>query len=463
MQRERLLKAEKVAGISTLVTFILAFLKLSIGLISGATVLVADAIHSGGDLLSIGASYLGIRISRKPPTEKFPYGLYKVETLFTLFISLLILLAGIELLREGWGKLNTPSFIERKYLAFGIATFSGITAWFLSHWQKKTARAVNSPSLMANAEESLTDIFTSLVVFLGILASSFRMQAVEGLATMSISFFVVWIGWKNGRLSIYGLLDASIAPELERNIAKTLISIKGIKDVEKVRIRQAGLVYLGEAHIQVERSADVARAHEIAHEGVAKVKKRFPHIEALTIHIEPYKPKKWRVMIPVGEKKDNLDGHISPHFGRAKYFLFVTMQDGKVNEVSIEENLFQKDKARAALSVVRDLVGKRGINAVITKEMGEIAFHALRDNFVEIYKFEGDKVEEALKQLASSALPFLTQPTHPSEGGPRQNTPEVNSEVEKHSSRGNTVKRVTADSNPRYATQNSKRKGRSKS
>jgi len=416
MQKERILKAERVAGISTLVTFILSILKLAIGLISGATVLVADAVHSGGDILAIGASYLGIRISRKPPTEKFPYGLYKVETLFTLFISLLILLAGIELAREGWKTLSQPSFIEKEYLAFGISIFSGIIAWLLSRWQRKTAREVNSPSLIANAEESLTDIFTSLVVFLGVLAASLRMQLVEGLAIMSISFFVIWISLKNGRLSIYGLLDASIDPALERNIAETLMSIQGIKDVEKVQIRQAGLVYLGEVHIQVERSVDVTRAHEIAHEGMAKAKETFPQVEALTVHIEPYKPKEWKVMVPVRERKVDLNVQLSPHFGRAKYFLFVTMKDGHPKEVSVEENPFQKKKARAALSVVRELVGKKGINTVITKEIGEIAFHALRDNFVEVYKFEGGKVKEALEKLENSTLPFLTHPTHTSEG-----------------------------------------------
>ena len=408
-------KGIRVAKFSTIISFILIFLKGLIGMLTGATILIADAVHSISDTLAIGSSWLGLTLAKRKPTDRFPYGLYKAETLMTFLISLFILYAGVELIREGINKIKDFHPIRFPIAGFIITFIAGIVSFFLSRWQKKTGKEINSSSLVINGEERFADVLISAVVFLGILFSALRINFVEGIGTIGMSFFILYLGFKFGKISVLNLLDANIAPDMEKKIIQIIRENSKIKNIEKVKLRQAGPFYLGEIHIQIEKSADVERGHQIAHDAVFRIKKEFPYIESITVHIEPFKTPKWKVMIPVKENNLNLDNAISHHFGRSPYFLIIDMEDKEIKKMKILENPFKEKKIRIALSIARELSEKEKINVVIVKEIGEIAFHALRDNFIEIYKTEEETVSDAIKKLIDNKLPLLVKPTHSSE------------------------------------------------
>ena len=109
---EGLKKGKKVAAVATFATLFLTALKAIVGYLSGSAALIADAIHSGSDVVAIFASWLGLRLAERKPTETFPYGFYKAETLATLLISGFILYAGFELLIEGIHKIGHISDIN---------------------------------------------------------------------------------------------------------------------------------------------------------------------------------------------------------------------------------------------------------------------------------------------------------------------------------------------------------------
>jgi len=87
---EGLKQGQRIAFIASLVTLLLAVVKAAVGHLFNSKVLVADAFHSGADLLAIFASGFGLWVASRKKTERFPFGLYKVETLVTLIIGALI-------------------------------------------------------------------------------------------------------------------------------------------------------------------------------------------------------------------------------------------------------------------------------------------------------------------------------------------------------------------------------------
>ena len=99
-------KGQRAAIISIVVSLVLAFVKLFVGLLSGAVVLVADALDSTADILSSLASFLGLKISQKKPDENFPYGYYKAENFASLFISVLIIYGALMLTLKGYERFN---------------------------------------------------------------------------------------------------------------------------------------------------------------------------------------------------------------------------------------------------------------------------------------------------------------------------------------------------------------------
>ena len=73
----RLSEGTRVAAWATVLTVMLVFAKAVFGHLRHSPALTADAIHSGADALAIFASWLGLKLAARPPTKKFPFGLYR--------------------------------------------------------------------------------------------------------------------------------------------------------------------------------------------------------------------------------------------------------------------------------------------------------------------------------------------------------------------------------------------------
>ena len=72
---------EKIALVSIISNIFLAGAKISIGLFSSSTAVLAEGIHSLMDIFSSAIGFIGIKISKKPEDQKHPYGYYKFEVL----------------------------------------------------------------------------------------------------------------------------------------------------------------------------------------------------------------------------------------------------------------------------------------------------------------------------------------------------------------------------------------------
>ena len=118
-------------------TFLLAIAKGTVGYIFNSEILVADAFHSGADVLAIFASGFGLWLASKKKSAKFPYGLYKAETLVSFLIGLFIIWAGIQILKEGYHKIfHITQIKEFPILPFIAGTISVVTAYFIAKKEK---------------------------------------------------------------------------------------------------------------------------------------------------------------------------------------------------------------------------------------------------------------------------------------------------------------------------------------
>jgi len=240
-------------------------------------------------------------------------------------------------------------------------------------------------------------------------------------------------------LALYALLDASLNPDLELRASEIAKQVPGVMDVEQLKLRQAGPFCFGIAHVQLRKSVDVTRAHEVAHEVVRSVRNEIPQVENLTVHLEPYHPEIQTVMVPVSD--NNMDAVVSEHFGRAKFFLFATVSSKGVAHVEYMANTACKMHARAALAVIKEALKNRKVDAVLTREIGEIAFHALRDYYVDIYSAPEESAGEVLDRFLNQDLVRLLKPTHTSEaaGAPSSSAvPEFHSTPAKETEDQNT-------------------------
>jgi cation diffusion facilitator family transporter len=406
---------QRTAFIATLVTLLLALLKGIIGYLFGFDVLLADAFHSGADLLIIFASGFGLWLASRKKSARFPYGLYKAETLATLLIAAVIIYAGVGLFIEGYRKLFELAQIQRfPFFPAGAAVVSGVVSAVLARMEKKVGKAIDSQSLTINAIESFLDIFVSTIVLAGIVLAYFRVPFVEGAVIIGISLLISGLGLKSAWTSLLVLLDANLDPALQEAIEEKINTIYGVKGIGAVKIRQAGPFKMVECNIETSPTLPLYRAHELSDKVEAFIMENYRHIESVFIHVEPAKTGTVSAIIPVRDVH-GLDSRVHGHFGRAPYFIIVRLTGDEVEIEDFYINEFLQEKKHIGLKVIRKVIGYK-LDLLFTSSIGEISFYMLKDNFVDILRIEeGMTVREVLGEYRAGSLPKVLAPTHPLE------------------------------------------------
>jgi cation diffusion facilitator family transporter len=403
-------RGERAALVSSLVTALLAIGKGLAGFFTGSLVLITDAIHSATDLLPIMVSWLGLRISRRKPDRRFPYGYYKAESIATLFISLFIIYAAIQFIIEGYHRLFEISSISLPLVAGSAALLSAVASAFLARYQKRVGEETGSQSLIVNSRDTAIDVIASLMVLVAIVLSYYRIPYIEGVAILLLSILILRMGIVSLRDAVFGLMDISPSREVEREIIRTIGTIAGVEGFQDLRLRKSGPLIFGEVTVKIRRHVDVDRAHEVSSVLESEVQNRIERLGSFTVHIEPYEVPESRVVVPLANS-EGMGSSPSNRFGRAAYFAVVTLDKERkeVEEWEVQENSAREKEVRAGLSAVRSLVDEK-IDSLITQEIGEISFHALRDNLVSIYRLRGDSLQEVIDHYLNGDLEMIHEP-----------------------------------------------------
>jgi len=404
-----LVSGERAAGYSAVVTLLLACFKGVVGYLSGSVALTTDAFHSGADSVTRFASWFGLKVSQRKPDEKFPYGYYKAETLTALFVSAVIIYAGYELLVEGFSKFYEGTKLTLPYFAFFTTTISIVISLILARYTGRIGREIGSQSLIVCAEEMRIDVYSSLLVLIAIFSTYLKVPYVEAIVSIALSLMVLKVGVENAKVALYGLMDVSPSKEIERKVKDVLASCSEIEEYEDLKLRQAGPYIFGEVVVKMRKFIDVSRAYEISERIEERIRSAVPRVESFNIIVRPYKPKVRRVAIPIKEN-EGLRSKLIDHFGRARYFMLITLKEKTVDSHHVKKNPYIGEKSRAGLLLAHDLIDE-GIDVLITRQIGEISFHTLRDHLVEIYLTDKTTVEEAIREFVEGRLKRLDRPT----------------------------------------------------
>ncbi|MEA3398148.1 MAG: cation diffusion facilitator family transporter [Patescibacteria group bacterium] len=412
--KEKILKkGQKTAKIATIATVFLALVKGIVGVLSGSILLIADAIHSAVDVVAIFSSWFGLKISQKKYNEKFPYGYYKAENFATLVVSFFIFFAAYEIFIESYKKLFVSEQLVLPVAALIVPLFSALLSYFIAVYEDRVGKEINSQSLIANAQESKIDVISSLVIFGGILLAYFNINYIESVIGAVLALMIIKIGFQNAKTAVYSLMDASLDLELEKSVKQAILKIENVKEVSSLKLRQSGLFVFGEASVRLQESMNIKRAHEIVGSIEKKIRDEFAKIEVLTVRVKPYRSDIFKILVPITDNR-GLDSKIIDHFGRARNFLFATVKNKKITSFYVRENFYINQDIRAGLLTANKML-KENISVVLVKKIGEISFHTLRDNLIDIYLAKNDMARQVIIDFINKKLNKLSEPTHSSD------------------------------------------------
>lgn len=408
-KHENLKWGEKVAAYATVVTFFLFLGKIIVALLSNSVALLGDAVHSFSDIFVVLASWFGLRIAQRDPDERFPYGYYRVETLVGLIIAGIICAAGAKLFLESISQILEPSEVRKVFLASIAALGSICVSFGLFRFLRRVGQEIGSQALLVTAGDKKVDILASTLVFVSIVFSSVGVLQAGGIVGLGIAVLIIKEGIMSVKDSILILLDAWTDPKILEAVQSSITQIEGVRELKELKLRKSGPYIFGSAVVGVTGSLDTKRAHEITEKIVKELKREVKELDEFSIHVEPARGEKFKIGIPVNEKME-LASRISSHFGRARYHLIAMVNKGVIEDIVIRENPYAQKEVRAGLAATKQIL-KEKIDVLITKQLGEISFHTLRDGFVDIYQTDAETVEDALRLFLDGKLQRLERYT----------------------------------------------------
>ncbi len=280
-QRARAVR--RVLVIEGLCNLALALTELSVGLMTGSWVLVADAMHSATDLANNVVAWFAMRVAGAPADDDHPYGHGKFEILAVFGLATLMGVLALEILL-GVLRGGAAEPVTTGPLSLAVACGVMVLQLGLAYWQNRQARRLESELLHADATHTLADTATTLAAIVGWQIAARGFPWLDRVLAVAVAVFVLALAFQLFRRAIPILVDGAAVPP--NDLVAVLRTVEGVAGVGQVRSRWDGTRRTADVTVRVDPTLDAVQAHDIADEVEASLTIQLAFDEVL-VHVEP--------------------------------------------------------------------------------------------------------------------------------------------------------------------------------
>lgn len=280
-------RQQRTALASIAVALALVALKLIVGIISHSLGLIAEAIHSGTDLVAAVLTFFAVGVAVRPADVEHPFGHGKAEHLSALAEGAVLVIASVVIAVEAIGRLTEKSHpVQAVSFALGAAAIAIVLDLFRWLSSARSARRHASPALHGNAVHFALDMVGSVAVLIGLVLVHSGDQHADSVAALLVAALVLVSAGRLMRRNVQALMDT--APLGAAGRARTAIEhVEGALSVRRVRVRESGGRYFADVVVGVRRGTDVAGGHAVASAVEDAVERELPGCDVV-VHIEPH-------------------------------------------------------------------------------------------------------------------------------------------------------------------------------
>ena len=250
-------------GLGIFLNLLMTAGKIIAGHITGSISMVADALNNLSDAGSSVITLVGFKESEKAADEDHPFGHGRSEYISGLIVAMLILLMGVELLKESITKVIHPAVVSTSLVAYLILAGSVLIKCYMAFYNSRIGRKIESPAMKAVATDSLSDTVTTSVVILTMIINQFAHVNLDAWGGILVSLIILWAGYGAARDTISPLLGQKPDPSLVSRIREIVVQQPDIIGIHDMMIHDYGpgrlIVSL---HAEVPGNADIYRLHD---------------------------------------------------------------------------------------------------------------------------------------------------------------------------------------------------------
>ncbi|RHP34890.1 cation diffusion facilitator family transporter [Lachnotalea sp. AF33-28] len=238
--------------------------KLVTGMLIRSVSVMSDAFNNLSDAASSVISFVGIRMAEKPADADHPFGHGRIEYITTLIVSFLVLEVGWTFLKSSFQKILHPEELIFGGLSLCILLLSiGVKLW-LSFFNRRLSKRVNSSVLKATAVDSMNDVLVTAATVGSILIYRFLHWNIDGYVGVVVSGMIMYAGFNIAKETVNSLIGEAGDPELYKSITEFVEGYDGIVGSHDLIVHNYGPSRsMASIHAEVPCDADIEASHEI--------------------------------------------------------------------------------------------------------------------------------------------------------------------------------------------------------
>ncbi|MFA5505501.1 MAG: cation diffusion facilitator family transporter [Vulcanimicrobiota bacterium] len=272
-----------VAALTTLV------LKSGAAWVTGSVGLFSDALESIVNLVTGVTLVVLLKIAKAPPDSNHPYGHDKAEYFANGVQGTLILVAAVGIVVSAVDRFLDPRVLEQGTIGLTLAALAGLVNLLVAGILYRQGKSLNSRALRGEADHLMSDVATSLAVFIGVGLVYYTGSAwLDPLAAVGVSGVIAFTGIKLVRASVKGLMDTALPEQSLEQLEKVLdgFCVRDGITYHALRTRVSGARIFISVHILVPGVWSVKKGHELLEEIEADIGAILPGVSVMT-HLEP--------------------------------------------------------------------------------------------------------------------------------------------------------------------------------
>lgn len=278
----------KNAGIYGIIgNIFLLIIKAIVGFVSKSQAMIADSINSAGDIFASLMTFIGNKIASEPNDEDHNFGHGKAEYIFSMFISISMILVAAKLLYDSIMTLILGSELIFSWFLVVVCVITIFTKIGLFIYVRKVHKKYNNILLEANMEDHRNDCIVTTFTLISVLLTRVNIYWFDSVVGIGISLWICYTGIKIFLESYNVLMDRSIDEKTKDIILDLAHSYKEIKKIKDITSSPVGYKYMIFLTMQVDGEMTTKDSHNLAdclERDIGELEKVYKAI----VHIEPF-------------------------------------------------------------------------------------------------------------------------------------------------------------------------------
>ena len=241
---ERYEDSKRAGILGILGNIVLLIIKGAIGLITNSQAMIADAANSLGDIFASAMTSIGSKIASAPQDDDHNFGHGKAEYIFSLLISISMLIIAFKLLYDSVETLVTGANFTFSWILILVCAITILIKLLLFLYTFRLYKKNNNLLLKANMKDHRNDCIITTFTLISVLLSLCNIYWFDSVVGTGISIWICITGIKIFIESYNVLMDRAIDEKTKNEIYKIINTYKEIKGTKHFTSTPVGYQYL---------------------------------------------------------------------------------------------------------------------------------------------------------------------------------------------------------------------------